>query len=68
MTSTCKKIDIRLWEVRSNLKSDKIARVLFTIKDSKMILLHGFIKKSQKLSKQDRQIAISRKKEIDSEV
>ena len=63
-----KKIDSGLWEVRSNLKSDKIARVLFTIKDSKMILLHGFIKKSQKLSKQDRQIAISRKKEIDSEV
>ncbi len=63
-----KKIDSGLWEVRSNLKSDKIARVLFTIKDSKMILLHGFIKKSQKLSKQDKQIAISRKKEIDSEV
>ena len=63
-----KKIDSGLWEVRSHLKSDKIARVLFTIKDSKMILLHGFIKKSQKISKQDKQIAISRKKEIDSEV
>lgn len=63
-----KKIDgvSKLWEVRSHLKSNKIARVLFTIKDDKMILLHGFIKKSQKISNQDKEIAISRKKDIDS--
>ncbi len=36
-----------LWEVRSNLKS-RIARVLFTVKDHKMYLLHGFIKKTGK--------------------
>jgi len=36
-----------LWEVRSNV-STGIARVIFTVKGAVMILLHGFVKKSQK--------------------
>ncbi len=36
-----------LWEVRSNT-STGIARVFFTVMDDLMILLHGFVKKSQK--------------------
>lgn len=59
-----KKIETRLWEVRSHLSNDKIARVLFTLKDDKMVLLHGFIKKSQKLSQQDKQVAIKRLKNL----
>ncbi len=43
-----RKLEPDLWEVRSNLKN-RIARVLFTISTDKMILLHGFIKKSQKI-------------------
>ena len=35
-----------LWKVRIHL-SGRIARVLFTVFDHDMILLHGFIKKSQ---------------------
>lgn len=42
-----RKIDKDLWEVRSSLP-DGIARVLFTVDDNLMILLHGFIKKSNK--------------------
>ncbi len=42
-----RKIGRGLWEVRSNVSSG-IARVFFTVKDSLMILLHGFVKKSQK--------------------
>jgi len=38
------------WEVRTNLKG-RIARILFTFKDDRMVLLHGFIKKTQKISK-----------------
>lgn len=38
----------KLWEVRSDLSSDKIARVIFTIYKDYMILLHRFIKKDQK--------------------
>lgn len=61
-----KKIDTqnKLWEARSHLASDKIARVLFTLRGKKMILLHGFIKKSQKISQQDKQVALMRLKKL----
>ena len=42
-----RKIERGLWEVRSNI-STGIARVFFTVMDKTMILLHGFVKKSQK--------------------
>jgi len=42
-----RKLERGLWEVRSNI-STGIARVFFTVKDGLMILLHGFVKKSQK--------------------
>ena len=51
-----------LWEVRSRLKAGKIARVLFVIKAGKMILLHGFIKKSQKTPRGDLRLAAKRMK------
>jgi phage-related protein len=37
-----------LWEVRSSLTQGRIARVLFCINEGRMVLLHGFIKKTQK--------------------
>ena len=60
-----KKIDTknRFWEVRTNVH-DGIARVIFTIVDEHMILLHGFVKKSQKIEKKDISLAIKRKKDI----
>ena len=42
-----RKVDKGLWEVRIQLDR-KIARVLFTAHDGMMVLLHGFVKKSQK--------------------
>ena len=42
-----RKMERGLWEIRSNI-STGIARVLFTVKGAMMILLHGFVKKSQK--------------------
>jgi hypothetical protein len=36
-----------LWEVRSRIRHG-IARVIFTVEDDVMVLLHGFVKKSQK--------------------
>ena len=49
-----------LWEVRTNLPGGKIARVLFCAHNEEMILLHGFIKKSQKTPKADLDIATKR--------
>ena len=42
-----RKIERGLWEERSNISAG-IARVFFTVMDRTMILLHGFVKKSQK--------------------
>lgn len=43
-----RKLEPGLWEVRSHIP-DGIARVLFTVEDGVMVLLHGFVKKSQKM-------------------
>ncbi len=58
-----KKMSTDLWEVRVNLK-DKIARVFFTVQNHRMILLHGFIKKSQKTPKKELEIAQTRLKSL----
>jgi len=42
-----RKMDNKLWELRTKLPFG-IARIFFTIYDSKIVLLHGYIKKSQK--------------------
>lgn len=52
-----------LWEVRSTL-SNTIARVLFIMYQDQMILLHGFIKKTQKTPQQDLELAHKRAKEV----
>ena len=52
-----------LWEVRSKITGRKIARVIFYIDNGEMILLHGFIKKSQKTPKKEIELAVKRKKE-----
>lgn len=54
-----RKIEPDLWEVRSSLKN-RIARVLFTVEDGYMVLLHGFIKKSQKTPLEDLRLAKER--------
>ncbi|HEY4357823.1 MAG TPA: type II toxin-antitoxin system RelE/ParE family toxin [Acidobacteriaceae bacterium] len=42
-----------LWEVRSNLTNGRIARVIFCVMPANMVLLHAFIKKTQKTPSQD---------------
>lgn len=54
-----RKIDAGLWEVRSKL-DNRIARVLFTIQGNVMLLLHGFIKKSEKIPLSDIRLAKQR--------
>ena len=54
-----RKIDRDLWEVRSRVQN-RIARVLFTVEGNLMVLLHGFIKKSQKTPLSDLELAKQR--------
>lgn len=54
-----RKIDKNLWEVRITLESG-IARVFFMVDGDYMILLHGFIKKSQKTLQNELKTALAR--------
>jgi phage-related protein len=61
-----RKIEAGLWEVRSNLIDGRIARVLFTVGGNEMALLRGFIKKSQKTSQRDLNLARNRRNQWQS--
>jgi phage-related protein len=54
-----RKVDIDVWEVRSQLEN-RTARVLFTVHENVMVLLHGFIKKSEKLPARELRITKQR--------
>jgi phage-related protein len=58
----CRPMGGGIYEVRSNLAQNRIARVLFYIdKKGRMVLLHGFIKKTQKTPDEDLELARSNK-------
>ena len=59
-----RKLDAGLWEVRSRL-DQRTSRILFTVHGDTMVLLHGFIKKSQKTPKEDLQLAKDRKANLE---
>ena len=61
----CRPLGDGLWEVRSNLIDGKIARVIFCVAQGRMVLLHGFIKKTQKTPKKDRDLALKRMRELE---
>ena len=53
-----------LYEIRSNISSGRIARVLFVLVGHQMVLLHGFVKKTQKTPDKELKLATARMKEI----
>ena len=61
----CRSLGRGLWEVRSDLTGGRIARVIFWIIGSEMVLLHGFEKKTQKTPPQDIELALRRRQEIE---
>lgn len=61
----CRPMGDGLYEVRTNLDDKRIARVLFCFSGGKMVLLHGFIKKSPKTPQADLELAKKRKNEVD---
>lgn len=61
---TCRKLDSKLYEVRSDISDKQIARVIFTIVSGYMVLLNGFVKKTQKTPKSEIDLALQRLKDI----
>jgi phage-related protein len=60
----CRALGDGLWEVRSSLRSNRIARVLFSVQQDRILVLHGFIKKTQKTPDDDLGLARRRKREF----
>ena len=61
----CRPLGEGLWEIRSNLGDGTIGRIIFCIIDGEMVLLHGFVKETQKTPKQDIELARKRRKELE---
>jgi len=61
----CRPLGDGLWELRCALGSDRTSRIIFCAAKGHMVLLHGFIKKTQKTPQSELDLARARKKEID---
>lgn len=53
-----------LFEIRSSLGHGRIARTFFMISGGRMILLHGFEKKTQKTPQKEIDLAVARMKDV----
>ncbi|MBO6577543.1 MAG: type II toxin-antitoxin system RelE/ParE family toxin [Thalassospira sp.] len=53
---TCRPLANDLWEVRTDISNARIVRVIFCISFASMFLLHGFIKKTQKTPKAEKEL------------
>ena len=62
----CRAMGDGLWEVRTSLPSNRIARVLFCVVRDRIVILHGFIKKTQKTPDQELTLARKRKNEFEA--
>ena len=60
-----KNIEKGLWEIRSNLAGERIGRIFFCMANNAMILVHGIIKKTQKVPKLELEIARKRRKKFE---
>jgi phage-related protein len=61
----CRPLGRGLFEVRSTITKKRISRVLFCIHGERMVLLHGFIKKTRKTPGDDLATALKRKREVE---
>jgi phage-related protein len=60
----CRPLGGGLWEMRSNLPSHRIARILFFAHEYRIGVVHGFIKKTRKTPPEDILLARKRMKEM----
>ena len=59
-----RKLDSELWELRSSLPGKREARMVFSVDGDILVLLHAFIKKTQKTPRADLDLARQRLKEL----
>ena len=59
-----RKLTKSIWEVRSSLPSRREARLLFTANEEQIVVLHGFIKNTQKTPLGEIELAEKRLKEM----
>jgi len=62
----CRPLGGGLWEMRTALPSRRIARVLFFKHEGCLVILSGFIKRTQKTPKDELELARKRMKEAES--
>jgi len=60
----CRPLGNGLWEVRTSLPSGRIARMLFCVRNAHIVVLSGFIKKTQKTPDDELNLARKRMKEF----
>lgn len=60
----CRPLGEGLWEVRSDLASNRIARLFFCIAEGRLVALHAVIKKTRKTPEADLRLARKRKREF----
>jgi len=60
----CRSLGGGLWEVRSNLPSRRIARLLFFVHEGRIGVVNGFIKKTQRTPPEDLALARQRMQEM----
>jgi phage-related protein len=61
-----RKMENRIWELRSTLSGRREARLLFTAGGNQIVVLSGFIKKSQKTPESEIGLARRRLKDLTS--
>ena len=61
----CRAMGGGLWEIRTDLPTNKTARVLLCFYREHLVALHGFIKKTRTTPDEDLKLARKRKKELE---
>lgn len=60
----CRFLSDQVWEIRISLSTHRIVRVLFTPFEGEAILLHAFVKKTEKTPRSELEIATRRRKQL----
>jgi len=60
----CRSLGSGMWELRSKLTGNRIARLVFFVTEGRVGVVHGFIKKTQKTPPSEIALAHRRMKEM----